>query len=153
MTDYTYPSWKVFLIIMSSPAMGGAGIIVVSTAWDFIKKGEPVDGGVFFALLFMFSVVGFLIYCIPMLAISLLCVSLKMKGRLVNYLFTALLGGVTALFWVGVIFSGGKQIVDTDKPLFIQYYFFLAGFLSCLLTSWLAFPKVTKQSPKDGKSS
>ncbi|WP_394182139.1 hypothetical protein [Marinomonas posidonica] len=126
-----------------SPLVGGAGIVVfVSMHNNLLKTGTLIEMQTFFVLLYMVSIMAEIIYFIPMLVLSILCVNLRLVGNVKTYLWTAFFGGIIAHYWWMILLSGDSLIIEGGKSFLSQTYFFIVGFLSTLLMSWLAFPKI-----------
>lgn len=132
-----YPSKKIFFLMMISPALGGFGLGLFNLlGYFFSGKGD------FFSLLvvsFVFSLYGFLFYFLPMIAFCGAVIWFRCYAKLKVYFLLSFIGGGVALLWPLLLFN--KGLGDYEENYFINLLFFIAGFFSIFIVSFIALPK------------
>lgn len=132
-----YPSIKVFVLMMLSPALGGYGIGFISLV-DDVLSGYKDFISLLIASLF-FSICGFLFYALPMIIFCGIVVRFRFYAKMSIYFLLSFVGGGVALIWPLLLFN--KGFGGYDKYFFINSLFFLIGFISIFIMSFVSLPK------------
>lgn len=139
-----YPYIKVITGFTLAPALA-------SFIWGVLSGFSVLTGGVdklstAVALIFVIGISGFVLFCIPAFAISVIYAVLRLHKSWTSYLLVLFVGGCIAHLWLPIIWRGGyAQWELTD----IFHVYFALGAVSSVLMAYFVLPKKPIKQPEE----
>lgn len=144
-----YPVLKVFWGFLLSPVIGSVITGILMASMLIAEKGLFIEGNIFsrtagvLAIPLLFAIFGELLFFVPALLLSLLCISRKFYREWKSFTYVALAGGFGAFLWMEIMvryFFKPASVASSMQILEGGAVVLLLGALTSVFTGFLVFP-------------